>query len=176
MIYVNIPYRTDKNLSKAYNEAIRLIPENEFICLKDWDCYFLIPEHIAMIEKYTELYPDAVLTCLTNRIHPLSQEQLYAGHVSENSDLKYHIKIAQTLSKKPYDVIEIKEHLSGFLMVFNKRIWERIKFDGEGCLGIDTNFRKQLQKNHIPMYVMQNIYVFHQYRIMTGIHDKSHLK
>jgi GT2 family glycosyltransferase len=170
------PYATDKDLGRQYNQAMAMIPDSGHACLMDIDAMFLTPEQPGIIQQYVERYPDAVLTCYTNRISPLSK-QLYGGKMNEDSDIKTHIKIAATLQKNERTVKVIGNPISGFLMVVPKKVWQKVPFlEGIGCLGVDTWFSRALHKKGVPILLMESIYIFHSYRIMNGVHSKEHLR
>lgn len=173
MLHTLTPYSPTKQLAEAYNTAMSLIPEGDTACLIDYDVQFLLPDTIARIEEYSELYPNFVLTCYTNRIHHLSP-QLLNGKISDVYDIKFHIGIAEGLRSNNFDTFRIGI-MSGFLMVIPKKVWQKIPFRGEGCLGIDSNFRDDLTKAGIPILLMTSVYVFHQYRLINGVGDKRHL-
>lgn len=170
------PYRTDKNLGKAYNEAISLLPEEDWVCLRDWDTMPLLPDTFNRIEKYVELYPDAgLLTCYTNRIHPLSP-QLHSYQPSENTNILAHIEIAKGLLRFEFKATEIHSHVSGFLMVLSVKTWKEFPFiENGGCLGVDTDLWRRLKAAGKKMLRMDSIYVFHLYRLGKDIKDTSHL-
>ncbi len=70
MIHCVHPFRQDKNLGKAYNEAFKRCPDQDWLCLMDWDVMLLTHDAINIMTKYTEDYPDTgIFTCLTNRLH-----------------------------------------------------------------------------------------------------------
>lgn len=173
MLIIN-PYRKDKDLGRAYNEAMELVPDGGHACFMDIDAMFLTPQQPGIIESYIEKNPDAVLTCYTNRISPLSR-QLMHGRVSENFDIKMHAESASIIATRPMTLKKINNMISGFLMVIPKSVWSKIKFkEGIGCLGVDTQFSNECHKNGVEILLMENIYVFHLYR-PKGIYDKKHL-
>lgn len=170
------PYRQDKDLGKAYNETMQMIPENGHACLMDIDTMFLTPQQPGIILQYIEKYPNAVLTCYTNRISPISK-QLYHGQVNNNPDVLVHINTATKMQLQPLKVRMIGNAISGFLMVIPKSVWNKFKFiEGIGCLGVDTWFSRECHRRRIPILLMETLYVFHIYRIENGIYDRSHLK
>lgn len=174
-IHIITPFAKDKDLGKAYNEACSLIPDTDWICITDYDVLFLTPETINRMYDYAEKYPDCFLTGLSNRVHPINTEQLFTGKLSSNTNITDHILIAQKLQGT--EVKELKNHLSGFLMLFPKILWSMARFDeGSGCLGIDTSYLKKLKAAGIKTYVMQSVYIFHTYRLIQGIQYKEHLK
>lgn len=177
MVTVIIPYALDKDLGRAYNEAMATIPNNGWACILDYDVQFLTPDAIAIVHEYTKRFPRAgMLTCWTNRIHPLST-QLFNGQVNPDPDITKHIRIAQERKKHLYAVTELPGQVSGFLMVIKKSTWLRCNFkEGIGCLGVDTHYWRLLKKRGLSILRMEGLYVWHNYRIMTGISDKTHLK
>lgn len=167
------PYALDKNLGKAYNEAMDLIPEGDTACITDYDVLFLTPDGPAIVAEYARLFPDAMLVCYTNRIHPTSKQ---LADNPNNDRVKNHIQVAEQQKRFLYQVTELKENVSGFLMALPKKIWQDHPFDQTGgCLGVDTLYWKRLVKAKVKILRMDGLYVWHTYRLATNIHDKSHL-
>ena len=180
MIHVCTPYDIHKNLARAYNSAFRMIGEDEWLCVHDWDIQFLLPETIKHLHEYPQHFADAaVFTCFTNRSHVNSKMQLLGGVVSENTDILYHIDRAQEQTRHLYKATEIRQHISGFLMLISKKTWNEIPFEETyqygGCLGIDTMFSQKLLAKGKKIYRMDGVYCFHQYRIVNGVKNKDHL-
>lgn len=170
------PYSSSKDLGFEYNRIMSLIPEGEHACLMDIDAMFLTGRQPAIIEDYIKQYPNAVLTCYTNRVSPLSRQLLHRK-VNENSDVRAHIPCAVMMQMKPMSVRRVSNMISGFLMVVPKSVWNVVKFaEGMGCLGVDTKFSRHLHINRIPILIMETIYVFHSYRLEHGIYHKKHLQ
>lgn len=177
MIHVCTPYSLDKNLAKAYNEAFERCPENDWLCLIDYDVCFLTPDAIRIMHEYVEAFPDTgIFTCFTNRIHPLQVEQNYLGAPSDNTDMKYWVNLATEQSKASFSVYNIEHEISGFLMLISKKTWNKIKFQDNGkCLGVDNQFSQAVIDAGLKILCMNRIIVWHTYRI-NDITDKSHLK
>lgn len=174
MIHIITPYSLDKKLGVAYNEAMRLIPDGDSACLMDYDTQFLTPDFGHILSEYSSLHQNSVLTCYTNRIHPLSP-QLLNGSINDDSDIRNHINMAEKQKEKLYQVKQI-DIMSGFLMVVPKLIWNKVKFNEElNLLGVDSDYRQKLNAEGVPILLMEGLYIFHTYRIMNGIKDKSHL-
>lgn len=176
MIYVVQPYRSDKNLGRAYNLTMQLYPESAWICLLDYDAMFLTPDAISHIEEYTDKYPDTgIFTCFTNRLHPDSKGQLL-GSMSEDTDIRHHIDLAEKQKRELYKVTEIDHPIGGFCMVINKATWKRTKFnESKKCLGVDNDFSRAILEAGGNIRRMDGIYAFHQYRLVGGYRDKKHL-
>ncbi len=173
-IHYTTPYRSDKDLGRAYNEAIAYTPPHyTHVCLMDGDIMFLTPNWGTIIEEYVALHPDAVLTCKTNRIHAVSKQldrqlmtcvdvEQMIGHATDRS----HLRIVTPILPG--------EGMSGFLMVVPVTVWERVKFvEGIGCLGVDSQFRIDLHNAGVETLIMDGLLVWHTYRL--GHDSKKHL-
>lgn len=174
MIHHCTPYRIDKNLGKAYNDAMSIIGNNDWMCFRDIDTMFLLPEQPAMIEQYVELFSSAgLLTCYTNRIHPLSQQLL--NQVSEDDAIRKHMRVAEQQALIGYNVTELTKHISGFLMVISKKTWNELPFpETDQALGVDTLYWQRLVRAGKKILRMDSVYIWHTYRL-NNINDKSHL-
>ncbi len=176
-VHIISPFRQDKNLGKAYNETMQLVPDGDWLCLKDMDTCFLTPDAGNIMLKYIELYPEAALfTCFTNRISTLSHMQLLNGKISENSDIRTHIKLAEQQKKKLHTATIINGTISGMLMLLSKEQWNEMPFvENDACLGVDTEYSRRLHANGKTILRMDGLYIFHTYRLMNGIYHKKHL-
>lgn len=176
-VHIIKPYSIEKNLGKAYNESMRLIPEDDWACLMDYDTMFLTPDCGQILHEYVMKYDFAGLfTCFTNRIHPMATSQLLDGLLSENYNVDYHIERAYNQKRKLFTVTDIKREISGFLMMISKQTWNEIKFQESGkCLGVDNDFSLRVLGAGKHILRMDGLYIFHQYRMKNGIKDKTHL-
>lgn len=171
------PYSTEKDLGKAYNDYMRLIPDGDAACVRDGDTLFLTPDWGTIIQNYADKHPDAVLVCYTNRIHPLAKEQLLYGIVSQEYDIEWKISLSNHLSDRAYNTTPCTGPLSGFLMVIPKSVWQKVPFrEGVGLLGVDTFFYKDLRAAGVPILRMDGLYIWHTYRLDKDIKDTTHLK
>lgn len=177
MIHIKIPFAEDKNLGRAYNEAFEGIGENDWVCLIDHDVLFLTPDAINLMHEYVRSYPNTgIFTCFTNRIHPLAEDQLLNGQLSENTFIDFHMQLAYNQKRFGIKVTEIRHVISGFLMLVSKKTWNEVKFSEAGkCLGVDNDFSANVLERGKKIYRMDSLYVFHAYRLKNGIKDKTHL-
>jgi GT2 family glycosyltransferase len=177
-VHICTPYSLDKNLGKAYNETMRLIPDGDAACFHDYDVMMLTPDAGAIIHHYANLYPHALLTCYTNRVSELSRRQLLNQVVSNEPDIRKHIDLAERQRSQLYKVTPINRDISGMLMVIPKAIWKAFPFPETGkCLGVDTDYGRKLRHAGISILRMDGMYVFHIYRMqMKSINEKSHLQ
>lgn len=176
MIPVCTPYSSDKNLGRAYNRMIQQLTNFGFVCVIDYDVMFLTPDAISLIERYTHAFPQTgVFTCYTNRLHPQSDGQLFAGVCSENDSIRHHIDLAEK-ARKDFTVSEINHPIGGFLMVIRTKVWQEIKFnENKKCLGVDNDFTKRVLDAGYKILRMNGVYVWHSYRLVGGYRDKKHL-
>ena len=172
-----IPFAQDKNLGAAYNREIARIPEGDWACLRDGDTTWLTPDYGVHLHNYATQFPQAgILTCLTNRVSSLSPGQLLNGVVSEDSDMRNHIMLAEEQKKLLYQVEPIERVISGFVMMISKSTWNDIKFvENRKCLVVDNIFSKHVLRSGRKILCMKGLYIWHNYRLITGIHDKTHL-
>lgn len=177
-IHILIPFATDKDLGKAYNEGCSLVPDGDWICLLDHDVMFLTPDSINIMYGYVERNPDAgLLTCYTNRIHPISPQLLCGFGDVGGTNIIHHINVAEKQKQKLYNVTPLDKNISGFLMLFSKETWKQHPFkEGAGCLGIDTAFWQAIVGAGKKILRMDGLYVWHTYRLQNGINNKDHLK
>jgi GT2 family glycosyltransferase len=176
-VHIVKPYSLEKNLGKAYNEAMQLIPDGDWACLMDYDTMFLTPDCGQILHEYINWNPIVgIFTCFTNRIHPLANNQLLDGVVSDNVSIDYHIERAYNQKRLLFQATEIKHTISGFLMMISKSTWNECKFSETGkCLGVDNDFSANIIERGKKIMRMDGLYVFHTYRLKNGIKDKAHL-
>jgi hypothetical protein len=164
------PYSLSKDIGKAYNECMDMIPSTDWACLRDGDTCFLTSDWGGIVFNYAWRNPGCVLTCYTNRIHELSKEQIIPAET-----FKEAMTIAQGLNGNSTKICT--GPLSGFLMLVPKTVWNKVKFqEGVGLLGVDTQFFKDLRSANIPILRMDGLYIWHTYRLGKDIKDRTHLK
>ncbi len=172
-----IPVSFNKNLGEAYNYCATLIGgDDEYILYKDGDVCFLTPDWMNIIKEAIQANPQYdVYTCLTNRVG--NTAQCHENKINDDPNILNHITIAKSLAKsKRVEVIETKHVISGHLMIFKKSLIKQIGKFSNGILGVDTDFSRAVFRHQKRIGIMQGLYVFHVYRLSTGILDKSHLR
>ncbi len=164
-------------MGKAYNEAFKLIGEDDWLCVTDWDVLLLLPETITHLHEYVNRYPTTgIFTCFGSRSHVNSRYQMLPQGCSENDKLTDHIQIARAQIKELYKVTEIPNHISGFLMMISKATWNKYKFTEDmKCLGVDNHYSKIILDAGLKILRMDGVYVKHIYRLETNVKDTTHL-
>lgn len=175
-----IPYRADKNLGKAYNDAFKSLPNESALCVRDYDTLWLLHDYNVQLDGYHKRYPNSVLTCYTNRISSLSTAQLYTGNVSENTDFKTQIQIAERIrvtAGRNYSVTKIDQDISGMMLVIPRSVWLQHPFNEDKlCLGVDTEWNRRIRAAGVTILRMDGVYIWHSYRLINGVSNKTHLK
>lgn len=172
------PFSIEKDLGKAYNQAMSLIPENDWACLRDQDTMFLTPDAGNIIFNYAYQNTGTVLTCYTNRIHSLAKEQIHpSSNFYREGELLKLIEVAQKQRALGLTVSQLTGSISGFLMLIPKSIWAAHPFkEGIGLLGVDTEWFKRIREAGVKVLRMNGLYIYHLYRLGKDIKDTSHLK
>lgn len=182
MIFDIIPYSLEKNLGKAYNEFMALLPDDSHACIRDGDTCWLTPDYMVHLAEYVRLYPDAVLTCWTNRIHERAEQQIRIDGIRECKDIGIHLLNAEEQKKFLYQVCPIEGFVSGFCLIIPKKVWQRFPFPEQqmypdrgphNLLGVDNYWTNEIRRNGIQVLRMEGIYIYHTYRLLDN--SKSHL-
>ena len=178
MMYNFFPYRADKNLGKAYNDSCELpLRGDDWILLKDYDVMFLDPRDLSNIEAAIKLAPQdaGILTVYTNRVG--RKEQCYPGSF-EDVDLISHRKRSFEIASRPISFKRIDKVISGMVMIFQKRTWLAAgKFaEDRKCLTVDNDFCRRVSLLGKKVYLIENVYALHYYRLLEGRKFKEHLR
>lgn len=170
-IYYFIPYSTEKDLGKCYNEMMALLPNDEdFACFSDGDSMFTINAFGHQIKEITEAYPEVPLfTAMTNRVGTKYQ---CVGGVWETESMKIHWEVGKQLSEDDYltcaDITNkaIDSPLSGVLILIRKKEWRECGGfqEGIGMLGVDNSIHRRIASIGKKVYMMTGVYILHWYR------------
>ena len=165
MIFHITPYLPG-DIGKGINDTISVLPEDSWICLRDIDTMFLLPEQPAWLESIVRSNPDFdVLGASCNRLG--STYQLFNNERSEDPNILHHIEIAKrahlewgnSIEEVPTDAI-----LAGFFLLFRKSLWNEIPFE-ERSIQFDIIFSKALHANNKRLGLLRGLYLFHTYRL-----------
>lgn len=177
-IYYSIPFSVEKNIGKAYNSFMELIPnDDDYACFVDGDTIFTTYNYGNIINNTILRYPDiGAFTCLTNRVK--CDWQIAHGIDVTNNDIEYH----REYGKKLYQIFntyceDVTDNtlFSGFFILLKKSVWKKINgFVENGMLGVDNYLHKKIQENNEKLYIMRGLYLYHWYR-NNNSNEKSHL-
>lgn len=171
------PFRSDKNIGKAINDAIIQLNgnENDWICLTDHDVLWLLPDSKSQLQHILSETEYDILGPGTNRL--ANDTQLVAG-MFDLTDIKKHIEIAKILqTTQPYEVVATRATLAAFCLCFRIKTWHKLAGFAEKSIQFDTIFCNNAIKEGLKMGVMCGIYLFHLYRMQSHNpkHDIKHL-
>ena len=180
MIIYSNPFRSDKNIGKAYNEFIEClnVPLDTWIVIQDGDIIYLTDDWGKRIEDSLALDGDkfGLIGCKTNRVR--GRQQLHNHIFSKDFDIKNHHKIALKYNEIGISPIDRDEVIAGYLMAFTKRTWLKVGGFTEKTPSADAIFNEKVRNLGKKIGQFKNLYVFHSYRIWSDnpFTETKHLK
>lgn len=172
IVYLS-PHRPDKNIGKAYNDDIALMPDNAWIVIHDSDACFLLPHSKTYLEQALKAHGDefGLIGCITNRLGGL--HQCYKGVFSEEKDISKHYENSLEAWEEFGTEIEPTSGVAGLCMIFKKETWKKAGGFKEKIITADTEFNKSVSKLGLKIGLAKGIYMFHSYRIWETEHKKA---
>lgn len=167
-IWYNVPWSSEKNLGKAYNEFAALVPDDAWICFMDADTIPTTSDYGALIESIIRQNPEAeAFTCVTNRIG--CPWQIAEGSDWESDDMRYHRRFGMSChmlhGATLEDVTDKKHLLSGQFICITKKLWNDIGgVKEDGMLGIDNDLHRRIKAAGRRLFLSKGLYVYHWYR------------
>jgi GT2 family glycosyltransferase len=178
-IFYSNPFRTDKNIGKAYNDFIKSLnaQDEDWIVLQDGDIMYLTPDWGKRIEDALVMEGEkfGLIGCYTNRLN--SKWQLHQNNFSEEMDIRKHYEIA--ISYNDEGIEEYKHIVAGCWMAFQYKIWKKIGGFIEKNISCDAIFNSQVRDLGLKIGLIKSLYVFHLYRIWSDgdpRNERKHLK
>ena len=189
MIHYITPGHSDLNLGREINNAVRLVNDDDWICLRDIDT---MPAYHEVFFKQVEDISKTnygLVGCITNRLG--LKHHLIDGEKSENSDWKYHRQIGKeryemfgsSIVKCDFNMQEMSHSIGGVMMLFPKKVWESVGGFKEGGIAIDGkffdwHFTKAVIEKGFKIGIASGIYLIHMYRpdAKDTRYETSHLR
>ncbi len=168
-IYEHTPYNNEKDLVKAYNSFMKLIPNDGWALFRDADTLFLDSHYNELLERAIIDNPDTFcFTGVTNRIN--NKDQLHDEY--KGDDIVIHRRIAMKLRKKyGHSCKEFlpPDYLSGFCILLKKTLWKKLNGfkpwnNKSKILGVDNKLHKDLIAHNEPIKIIKGLYMYHWYR------------
>lgn len=167
MIFYFAPFDSEKNIGRSHNQHCEIVPNAEdWICITDSDVLFLLPDTKKQIEDIIRKHGSTfqVFGCLTNRIASPHQ-RINHPNAFENTDISFHKYIAKDRQVLSYeDILETDMNIAGFLMVFQKKTWDKYRFS-DNSIRFDSEFTDKVKADGGRLAIMRGVYVFHDYRL-----------
>lgn len=182
-IHYLLPYSTEKNIGKAYNDAIEQLraADDDWIVLRDGDTLFPTPQWGNQINEALMRYGHEyqLIGAMTNRIGDMHQR---VDGMFEEWDIRKHVTKAFELQDQHWaEVEETAKGVAGFFMAFQVRTWKQIKFvdttDLNKSRTFDTIFYKAVRSKKMKVGLMKGLYILHLYRPLSDSprQDVKHL-
>lgn len=155
------PFALDRNLGRAYNDAMRLLPDDGWAVLMDHDISLTTRDWYRQIAEAVAFKPDAgAFVAVTNRIAAPWQR---AAESDRNvHDMAYHRQIGKARLKVRtlLDITETKG-FGGVLMVISKTAWAEVGGFVDGLLCVDHHMHFALGQAGRRVYLLEGLYVYH---------------
>lgn len=171
------PYRTDKNIGKAINDAIIQLDAapDDWIVHVDQDALWLRSDSKKQLEEILTVTDYDILGAMTNRLAAYTQRA--AGMFNE-FNIKKHVEVADLLHERNYGQVgAINDPLAAFCLCFRKSTWEQLGRFEENSIQFDYLFGCRALSFGKKLGLMWGIYIFHLYRINSAdpANDIKHL-
>lgn len=153
------PFSIDKNLGRAYNEAMELLPEDSWAVMMDHDAMPTTPHWYAQIAEAIAFLPDAgAFVAMTNRIASPWQR---CGDQKEN-DISKHRKFGEgRRSVRTLLDISNTKGFGGVMFAFSKAVWREVGGFAHGLGCVDHSLHFGLQRIGRKVYLIEGLYVYH---------------
>ena len=175
MIYYFVPYSTEKNLGRYYNDCMSMIPKGSWACFVDGDAMFTTPDFGHQMQEIVDSNDYMLYTCMTNRVGTKYQLMDGAWNVEDMPTHRGIGKMLQLNKRLEVDEITNNAPMSGVLMLVNKDAWFKSdRFKEGGLLGIDNSIHYSIRNSGHKVGLMRGVYVQHWYRGGSG--NNNHLK
>jgi glycosyltransferase involved in cell wall biosynthesis len=160
MILAMTPFRADKNLGRAYNDAMELLPsDDDWAIFLDHDAMPTTPRWHSQIAEAIAFLPDAgAFVATTNRIASAWQR---AGR-QDTDDMAWHRRFGAEQTKiRTLLEISWTKGFGGVMFAVSKRAWREARgfADGLGC--VDHSLHFGLQKVGRGVWMIEGLYVYH---------------
>lgn len=164
MIHYISPYATDGNIGRALNEACTLVPDGDWICLRDGDAMFTTPDWGRTIDYVIREYGGQydLFGAVTNRI---GWKHHQVPGMMDVMDLRQHWEVGAMIQANGPQVEPTTELIAGFFMLFSKATWSRTQFqeDRRRARLFDMDFSMKIKRRAI----IRGLYLLHLYRIWS---------
>ena len=173
----------EKGLKHAIDECIMLLPnDDDWAILQDRDVFWVQPDFKQHLKKFIEQYPNTgIFTTYATRCS--YQYQVPKG-IPQSFDVRdLYLFCSQLERINNGKVKQIKDNISGHVMVIKKGTWLEMREDimkaetkkKHHILGVDTLISKWLLKHNRDILLMRSICVYHYFRSHTSKYDVSHI-
>jgi hypothetical protein len=169
------PFAVDKDICKAYNQACKLIPDQDWICITDMDTMFLHPEQKRIIDTVANSGQADLYGCVSNRCNV---PDLVLPSMFDERDIKKHYLKAEERIQFGNVVEFYKGVIPGYFMLFSKKTWNQVQGFSIPDYGVNYAFDQYFSAKIKSKAIIKGVYLLHLYRIWSDMPawDVEHLK
>ncbi len=173
-IDVRIPWEPGKRLGYACNRIFKTVEDWGLIL--DWDVTLLnINWYDLCLEAIEKVGHNAgLISCVTNRIGCPMQKQPLSDTLRESDNIGEHVNVS-CVAQMQYgndlngsgivDVTDSHHKLSGMFFLTRRKVWDEVGgVPDDKFLGMDNYYHDRVKEAGYRIYVMRNLYIFHNYR------------
>lgn len=176
MVHYISPYRTDKNIGRAINEAIRHLDcrSDDWVIHTDMDLLWLRPDSKKQLEEILLSTDYDILGVMLNR---LGNDYQLARHMFNETNILEHYKEATRRHSLNYgQVIDFPAGpMAAAVMCFKVQTWKDLGGFDENSLAFDTQFCIRAVNSNYQLGLCTGIYCFHYYRLHKEVNNIDHL-
>jgi GT2 family glycosyltransferase len=162
------PFRADKNLGAAYNEAMSLLPEGGWALLMDHDMHFTTTQWWHQCQAAIAAEPDGTFTAVTNNIASKWQrategdERRRTATGDRPLTIGEHREIGQArLANRNLLDVTATAGIGGVVILISKANWKLIGGFADGMFCVDHQMHFALRDAGRRVYLIEGLYVYH---------------
>lgn len=155
------PFRADKNLGRAYNEAMALLPDGGWALLMDHDMHFTTTQWWHQCQSAIAAEPDGTFTAVTNNIASKWQRvapNLLTNHMTPEGHRALGARLIE--NRNLLDVTDTAG-IGGVVILISKWNWRLIGGFADGMFCVDHLMHYALRDLGRRVYLIEGLYVYH---------------
>jgi len=171
------PWDSNKMVGERLNEFCSLMPDNDWILVRDGDTTHMSDSYGSRIESAIEqnIQYD-LLGSYTNRLGLPWQTPFL--HQFNNDNIPYHIQTAERLWLEHEDIVmPWYGNIAGMFMLFNNQIMKHVQFMPEIAgreVYLDYQFCQDILTRGGKVGILPGVYLLHLYRFLEGRNAAKH--
>lgn len=162
MIVATTPFALDRNYGRACNDFFEMLPDDAWGIVQDHDAMWTTPVWYQQIAEAVAFQPRAMFFAMTNRIAAPWQR---IGPENEH-DYRVHRQFGkERLKVRTLLDISHTKGAGGVCMVVSKAAWKEVGGFVPYLYCTDHNMHFRHVDVGRPVYLMENVYLYHARRI-----------
>jgi GT2 family glycosyltransferase len=158
-IFPMVPFRQDKNLGRAYNECMALLPDDAWAIFQDHDAMPTTPHWFRQFREAIEFLPDAgAFVACTNRIASPWQR---VGDENSNDIAAHRAFGAERVKLRTLLDISGTKGFGGVLFTVSKAAWKEVGGFADGMYCCDHSLFFRLVARGRRVFMLDGLYVYH---------------